>query len=226
MGSLSGGERQRVVMARAIAQQPEVLLLDEPTTSLDIGHQQQMLELVDRLRANKHLAVVSALHDLTLAAQYSDRLVMVDGGTVVAEGTAEEVLTGRAASAVLGGVGHRDSRSRWRVDRGADPSADVGLEQRSDEIRQSGACRGDAHILQAAHEPVRPRGDRLQCSHGEQGGAGENGGQSKGRPGAIEKHEWEGRRAQTPRGTAIPKRAPPWWVSASPLRLLQTRAPS
>ena len=93
MGSLSGGERQRVVMARAIAQQPEVLLLDEPTTSLDIGHQQQMLELVDRLRANKHLAVVSALHDLTLAAQYSDRLVMVDGGTVVAEGTAEEVLT-------------------------------------------------------------------------------------------------------------------------------------
>ena len=93
MGSLSGGERQRVVMARAITQQPEVLLLDEPTTSLDIGHQQQMLELVDRLRANKHLAVVSALHDLTLAAQYSDRLVMVDGGTVVAEGTAEEVLT-------------------------------------------------------------------------------------------------------------------------------------
>lgn len=91
--TLSGGERQRVVLARAIAQQPSVLLLDEPTASLDIGHGQQVLELVDRLRTEDGVAVVSAIHDLTVAAQYAERLVLMDGGEVVAEGGATDVLT-------------------------------------------------------------------------------------------------------------------------------------
>lgn len=90
--TLSGGERQRLVIARAIAQEAPVLLLDEPTNALDIGHQQQALELVDRLRREHGLTVVSAMHDLTLAGIYSDRLVLMHAGHCVASGTAEEVL--------------------------------------------------------------------------------------------------------------------------------------
>jgi iron complex transport system ATP-binding protein len=93
LGSLSGGERQRVVIARALAQQAPVLLLDEPTAALDIGHQQQALELVTELRSTDGLTVVSALHDLTLAGTYADRLAMLHEGRVAARGTAAEVLT-------------------------------------------------------------------------------------------------------------------------------------
>jgi iron complex transport system ATP-binding protein len=93
LGSMSGGERQRAVLARALAQEAPVLLLDEPTSALDIGHQQQALELVAELREHSGLTVVSAMHDLTLAATYTDRLVMLDGGAVVATGPAADVLT-------------------------------------------------------------------------------------------------------------------------------------
>ena len=93
MGSLSGGERQRVVLARALAQQAPVMLLDEPTSALDIGHQQQALELVAALRESEGLTIVSALHDLTLAGTYADRLTMFDDGVVSASGPAREVLT-------------------------------------------------------------------------------------------------------------------------------------
>ncbi|MBC6459154.1 ABC transporter ATP-binding protein [Actinomadura sp. HBU206391] len=93
MGQLSGGERQRVVLARALAQQTPVLLLDEPTTALDLGHQQQVMELVDRLRLADGLTVVTTLHDLSLAAQYADGLVLLSGGRVAASGPAGEVLT-------------------------------------------------------------------------------------------------------------------------------------
>jgi iron complex transport system ATP-binding protein len=92
LGSMSGGERQRLVIARALAQQAPVLLLDEPTTALDIGHQQQALDLVDRLRRQDGLTVVSAMHDLTLAGLYSDRLALLHSGVVVAQGTAPDVL--------------------------------------------------------------------------------------------------------------------------------------
>jgi iron complex transport system ATP-binding protein len=93
LGELSGGERQRIVLARALAQQTSLLLLDEPTSALDIGHQQQALELVTELRGNQRLTVLSAMHDLTLAGIYSDRLVMLDEGSVVAKGPAVDVLT-------------------------------------------------------------------------------------------------------------------------------------
>ena len=93
LGALSGGERQRVVIARALAQEAPVLLLDEPTSALDIGHQQQALELVAELRATQQLTVISALHDLTLAGTYTDRLIMLHGGEVVASGSAADVLT-------------------------------------------------------------------------------------------------------------------------------------
>ncbi|HVE99124.1 MAG TPA: ABC transporter ATP-binding protein [Mycobacteriales bacterium] len=91
--TLSGGERQRVLIARALAQQAPIVLLDEPTTSLDVGHQQQVLELVDTLRRDHDLTVVTTMHDLTLAGQYADRVVLLDDGQVVVDGSAAEVLT-------------------------------------------------------------------------------------------------------------------------------------
>ncbi|MGI8329099.1 ABC transporter ATP-binding protein [Actinomadura scrupuli] len=93
LGHLSGGERQRVVLARALAQRTPVLLLDEPTTALDLGHQQQVLELLDRLRLADGLTVVTTLHDLSLAGQYADRLLLLSGGRVAAHGPAASVLT-------------------------------------------------------------------------------------------------------------------------------------
>jgi iron complex transport system ATP-binding protein len=91
--AISGGERQRAVLARTLAQQAGLLLLDEPTTGLDIGHAQALLELIDRLRKADGTTVVSTLHDLTLAGQYADQLLLVERGTVMAAGTPAEVLT-------------------------------------------------------------------------------------------------------------------------------------
>jgi iron complex transport system ATP-binding protein len=93
VSTLSGGERQRVVLSRALLQDAPVLLLDEPTTALDIGHQQDVLELVDHLRHERGLAVVSTMHDLTLAGAYADELVLLDHGRVAERGAAVDVLT-------------------------------------------------------------------------------------------------------------------------------------
>jgi cobalamin transport system ATP-binding protein len=106
VGHLSGGERQRVVLARALAQQTPVLLLDEPTTALDLGHQQQVMELVDRLRLADGLTVVTTLHDLSLAGQYADTLLLLSAGRVAAAGTAGEVLTEQTVAT------HFDARVR------------------------------------------------------------------------------------------------------------------
>jgi iron complex transport system ATP-binding protein len=91
--TLSGGEMQRAVLARALAQETSVLLLDEPTSALDVGHQQQVLELVEELRHEHGLTVVSAMHDLTTAGQYADRLVLLSNGRCVASGPPSTVLT-------------------------------------------------------------------------------------------------------------------------------------
>ncbi|MGA1438390.1 MAG: ABC transporter ATP-binding protein [Ilumatobacteraceae bacterium] len=92
LGRRSGGERQRLVIARALATEAPILLLDEPTNALDIGHQQQALELVARLRSDHGLTVISAMHDLTLAGMYADRLVLLHEGVVAASGSPAEVL--------------------------------------------------------------------------------------------------------------------------------------
>ncbi|SOE01394.1 ABC transporter ATP-binding protein [Blastococcus haudaquaticus] len=102
LSTLSGGEQQRAVLARALAQQPRVLFLDEPTAALDLGHAQQVLDLVDLLRRQDGLTVVSTLHDLTLAGQYADRLALLSDGRVVAEGTPADVLTAQALSTHYG----------------------------------------------------------------------------------------------------------------------------
>jgi iron complex transport system ATP-binding protein len=93
LDTLSGGERQRVFLARALAQGARILLLDEPTSALDIGHQQEVLELIDRLRGERGLTVLATMHDLSIAGEYADRMVLLAGGRVVAAGTAWEVLT-------------------------------------------------------------------------------------------------------------------------------------
>lgn len=93
LGELSGGERQRALLARALAQQAPVLLLDEPTTALDVGRQQEVLELVAELRIERGLTVLGAMHDLTLAGQYAERLVLLDAGRIAAEGPPGDVLT-------------------------------------------------------------------------------------------------------------------------------------
>ena len=81
LGTLSGGERRRAVIGRALAQQAPILLLDEPTTALDVGRQQEVLDLVDELRRQDGLTVLAAMHDLTLAGQYADELaLLVEGG--------------------------------------------------------------------------------------------------------------------------------------------------
>ncbi|WP_229071748.1 ABC transporter ATP-binding protein [Actinoplanes sp. DH11] len=93
LDTLSGGERQRVFLARALAQGAGILLLDEPTSALDIGHQQEVLDLVDRLRAERGLTVLATMHDLSAAGEYADRMILLAGGRVVAAGTPGEVLT-------------------------------------------------------------------------------------------------------------------------------------
>lgn len=108
LGALSGGERQRVSLARALAQEPEVLLLDEPTSALDIGHAQETLELVDSIRTRRGLSVIAAMHDLTLTAQYGDRVLMMAAGAKIAEGTPQEVLSAERINEVY--------RARVRVE--------------------------------------------------------------------------------------------------------------
>ncbi len=102
IGELSGGERQRVVVARALAQETPLLLLDEPTAHLDMGHQAAVLDLVRQLCRGEGKAGLAAIHDLSLAGQYCDRLVMLNEGRIVGEGEPQEVLSPQLLASVYG----------------------------------------------------------------------------------------------------------------------------
>jgi len=93
IGTLSGGERQRVLVARALTQEPRLLLLDEPTANLDIQHQIGILDMIRTLIREDRLGAAAAVHDLELAARFCDRLVLLREGAICAEGTPAEVLT-------------------------------------------------------------------------------------------------------------------------------------
>ncbi|OXS37225.1 ABC transporter ATP-binding protein [Streptomyces sp. XY006] len=115
--ALSGGERQRVRLAMALAQDTRVLLLDEPTTYLDLHHQLDVLQTVVRLREERGLTVVMVLHDLAHAARFAERIVALRDGLVVADGPPQEVVTPRLLADVLkvaGRVG-RDPEGGWPV---------------------------------------------------------------------------------------------------------------
>lgn len=93
LATLSGGERQRAWIAMTIAQEPEILILDEPTTYLDISYQVEVLELVQRLNRELGITIVMVLHDINLAARYSDYLAAIRGGNLFTKGTPEDVVT-------------------------------------------------------------------------------------------------------------------------------------
>jgi len=105
VGELSGGEIQRIVIARVLTQEPKSILLDEPTANLDIRHQVEILDLIKNLCLENNLTVVVALHDLNLAAQYCDRLILINNGQVHAQGTPEEVINSRNIKEVYGADG-------------------------------------------------------------------------------------------------------------------------
>ena len=93
MGQLSGGERQRILIARALAGDPQVLLLDEPTSSLDLRYQYEVMEFLVKVSREKNLAVVAVIHDLNLALDFADRVALLHDGHVLAEGATKEVIT-------------------------------------------------------------------------------------------------------------------------------------
>ncbi len=99
---LSGGERQRVLVAMALAQEPELLLLDEPTLHMDLAHQVALLRAMRRLQAERGLTVLAVLHDLNLAAAFAPRVVVLHEGRVAADGEPADVLTPELVARVFG----------------------------------------------------------------------------------------------------------------------------
>lgn len=167
---LSGGERQRVVLARALAQEAPVLMLDEPTTALDLGHQQQVLELVDRLRRDDGLTVITTLHDLGVAAQYAERMLLLVNGRAAASGTAAEVLTRDTIAehyhAHVEVVAGRDGRPQVHLVRpgaGADPTGGGG---------------GGAPSRKTDAERPAQGGEVGRTDHGDRPGRGNRAGQA------------------------------------------------
>lgn len=108
VSELSGGERQEVLIARAIAQEPKVMLLDEPTANLDVRHQLKILGLIRKLVSEQSLTALMVIHDLNLAARFCDKLILLHNGKVHAAGSAEEVLTIKNMAEAYGVVAHID----------------------------------------------------------------------------------------------------------------------
>ncbi|TGY37617.1 ABC transporter ATP-binding protein [Microbacterium laevaniformans] len=102
VGDLSGGQRQRVWIAMALAQDPRILLLDEPTTFLDLSHQLEVLDLLRELNRERGTTVVAVLHDLNLAARYADDLVVMHAGAIIAHGAPAEVMTAETIRRAFG----------------------------------------------------------------------------------------------------------------------------
>ena len=117
VGQLSGGEFQRVLIARALAQEPKILLLDEPTANLDIHHQIQVMDIVQELVKKEKMTAIIAIHDLSLAARYCDRLILIDRGMARCKGSPEQVLSPENLAAVFNVEAHlyRDPHGYWAL---------------------------------------------------------------------------------------------------------------
>ena len=102
LDQLSGGEQQRVFIARALCQEPDIILLDEPTASLDLAHQIRLMDLMEKLKKETGITVVMVSHDVNLAAMYSDRLLLLNKGEILCLGHPDEVLTFRTLEAAYG----------------------------------------------------------------------------------------------------------------------------
>ena len=104
INQLSGGQQQKVLIARALAQEPSVLLLDEPTSNLDIKHQLEVVEIIREMVMERDISAIMAVHDLNLASKYTDRIIMMKEGNIVDQGTPSEVLTPENIRSVYGVV--------------------------------------------------------------------------------------------------------------------------
>jgi len=104
LNCLSGGELQRVFIAKALCQEPEIILLDEPTAFLDLAHQIQVMDLLENLKEEKGITIIMVCHDLNLAAMYGDRLLLMRAGEILSMGTPNEVLTFPTLEAAYGCV--------------------------------------------------------------------------------------------------------------------------
>jgi len=102
INELSGGQQQKVFIARALTQEPELLLLDEPTSNLDIRHQLEVMEIVKRVVRERGISAIMAIHDLNLASRYADRIIMMNGGRIYAEGEPSSVLNAENIRHVYG----------------------------------------------------------------------------------------------------------------------------
>ena len=102
INELSGGQQQKVFIARALVQEPDVLLLDEPTSNLDIRHQLEVMEIITSIVREKKISAIMAIHDLNLASRYADRVVMLNGGTIIDAGNPSSVLTPENIKQVYG----------------------------------------------------------------------------------------------------------------------------